>query len=403
MRANRGTLGGVLLELNMASFITDPQLFEQEFQKEYSRRQDGFTDMRRIKAFLELLTRVPEADKNTVLDTVVVWLNNQRDAKIVDNLISLQTCNLPHWGWSGISLGVRLLDHSNDLNLITLGDKFNSFNNVFERGQTMIDLILMGRVDLLEPIFSQLRWDWLHDDMANSYTLKTCFKTAENAGVLEDVYNVLRTQYSFRWTSCLLDGPMAHVQLILNDPKFQKWSKTFDYFAGLYNDQINTLNAYTCLKENNLFDTFGVDRQTLAVRTFASILWDPPEECTEDHKPHYAAAIGLIDETYPGVEQARFFEQFGALVEERTNNISYNIGDNSFFTPEDLADKYFTTHFLDFFERYRWDTTTAQHILSSSSWFLNIPAFRATAPLQTALLHLHIEKSDTIPSKIRKI
>ena len=387
----------------MASFITDPKLFEEEFQKEYNRRQDGFTDLRRIKAFLELLTRVPEADKNTVLDTVVVWLKHHSDQKIATILMGLQTCNVPHWGWSDISLGARLLDHSNDLDLINLGTQVGSWN-VFEGGDTMMDLIAMGRVDLFGPIFAQRRLDWLHDDVANPYTLKKFFKATEDAGVLHDVYNVLRTQYSFRWTARLLDGPMEHVRLILNDPDFQQWSKTFDYLAGLYHEQINTLNTYTYLKDNNLFEAFGVAPRTLAARTFASILWDPPAECTADHKPHYALAIRLIDEIHPGVEQAQFFEMFGALVEERTNTISTNIGNNSFLTPEDLADKYFTTHFLDFFERYRWDPNTAHHILSSSSWFFNIPSFRATAPLQAALLQLNIEpQCDTVPTKSRKI
>lgn len=102
----------------------------------------------------------------------------------------------------------------------------------------------------------------------------------QDFGHWDTVYNMLRDHFSSRWTATALDGPINRVQMLLNDADFQAWSKTFNYFAGLYDEQINTHKVCIHLKTHNLFDAFGIDQQRLAAHIFATVLWDPSPHST---------------------------------------------------------------------------------------------------------------------------
>lgn len=393
----------------MTQFFETPALFETRFQDEckpaYTALKLGQSESEVVEqSFVRILQEIDIKDQFQALDTIVQWLKHTASNDVVETLLN-KKISMYHWNWSSMCLGVRLLAHSNDTDLITLSPSWS----VFESIDTVWDLIEINRLDLFEPLFClQPNLEWLHDDVANMYQLKKFFTAVYELGEWDNMYNVLRTNFSFRWTAAVLDGCKAQVETLLNDLEFQTWSHNFDYFSGLYHEQINTYHAYHCLKQHNLFKTFGVDPQLLAARTFATILWDPPQECTKHHKPHYPLAIEMVSESAVGQEQAQFFELFGRLIEERLTRIAHNmggnnIGANSYFTPDQLFEKYFTEHFKDFFDTYTWDTATAEYVLRSSSWFLNLSAVRHSAPLQAAILKVHIgEQSDTI-SKSRKI
>lgn len=389
----------------MTAFIDTPEQFEARFQEGYTLSTLGNNNRRIQTTFEQSVATLAPEDQLCAVQTIAKWLKSTAQQEVVRALLGMQEITCAQWNWEGKSLGTQLLVHSNDLDLITLAPDYS----VFEAIDTASDLLTLNRMDLLQEVIERNELEWLHNDMANTYNLQEFFKTAQDLGQWDRLYHILRNQFSFRWTASALDGSMEQVQTLLNDPDFQVWAKTFDfdYFAGLYHEQINTYNAYIHMKTHNLFDAFGVEPSLVAVRTFATVLWDPPQQCTSSYKPHYAWASQIANDMAAGPQRAEFFEMFGKLIEKRIFDISDHIGANSYFTPNQLSDQYFNTHFADFFNQYIWDPSTAKHVLQSTSWFLNIEAFRQSAPLQAArqadVLNTHVQGECGTISQGRKI
>ena len=383
-------------------FFTDPELFDQQFRSHF--KTGGWDESRAsVEAFYATLQDIDKDDKDTALDTIVSWLKYGATKNVQKALLNVDKFSISHWEEETVSLGARLLVHSHDTSLITLVD-----DSVFNTDTVAFDLLNMKRVDLLLSVLaSPLKFDWLDwADQGHQPYLQAFFKQAYETGQWDDFYQVLRTRFSYRWTASLLGGHPNQVHQLLDDPDFQKWSASVpQFFAQACFEWVPTYHAYFHMKNRNLFDVFGVNPQLLAAHTFANLLWDPPPETTSNYKPHYTKAQHLIDDMPAGVERAQFFEYFAELVKKQVTIISKNIGSNSFFSADELDNQYFRDHFLDFFERYSWDTATAQHILAASSWFFNIDAFKNTAPLQAAVLQLHVEQTcDTLTaSKTRKM
>lgn len=407
MRANRGTLGCVLLELNMTPFVNDPVLLDRQFQTELDQQSkteyvthpynSSRINVRIVESLERVLNSVAPADKNPMLDTVVEWLKHHASEEVVNALLCARTFNVPNWNWKSVSLGLNLFVYSRDCALLHLSKQFSAF----EQSDTAMYLIEHKRTDLFASIFSQLRLDWLHDDVANPHVLQNFFATARNAGVMNDLYTVLRTDYSFRWTASLLQQPMAQVQLILDDPDFQSWSQTFDFFAGLYNEKIDTYNAYTHIKHNNLFAAFNIDERTMAVRTFASLLWDVNGGYA-DHaqSPHALAKKVLTENTTPGSDRVAFLHKFGELVEKQIKFFSDG-GDSSI----NRLDAYFQRFFSEFFANCDWDHDTIEHLSYNRAGLFATEAFWNVPPVQAAFLHMCVDKQplNVLPPKSRKI
>lgn len=335
------------VQMESVMFFTNPELFDQQFHSHLRHSQWGERD-EILKAFYNTLNDVDKQDKDTALDTIVAWLKYGANHSVKHVLLTMESFCIPHWDDDEtVSLGGRLLMHSNDTSLITLVD-----DSVFNTDIVVVDLLNMKRTDLLLLLLdTPLKFDWLDwADQGHQPRLQAFFEQAYETGQWDDFYQVLRKRFSYRWTASLLGGHPDQVQQLLDDPDFQKWSASVpQFFAQACLEWVPTYHAYFHMKNRNLFDVFGVNPKLFAAHTFANLLWDPPPETTSNHKPHHTKAQHLIEDMPAGVERAQFFEYFAELVKKQVANISETIGSNSFFPADELDNRYFRTHFLDFF------------------------------------------------------
>ena len=348
----------------------NPIVFDQEFKAAYELEHS-------VKnAFSAVIAHIPQEHEHQTMSTVVQWLHHHVPHDIQHTLLRAWDIDAPHWGWENMSFAARVLAHGAPLDL------FKDQEDVLDFYDVTSDLIGLRRWDLVCIILSQFQVEWLHSDLANPQTLCDFFETAEAEDQLEHVYAVLQNNFSFMWAAHILGGPMSHVQMVLDDPKFQQWSRTLDFFAGVFHQGVDTFNVYHHLTNNNLCDVLGVDQRLLAVRTCATILLtSEPSDTTQ----HVLARTVIRDETRGNADNVLFLEQLSQVIGQRTNWAGgTHHGDRN---------TYFQYLFEDFFTTFPWNTEILDGVTQSSAVLFNLEAFRCIPAVQSHILQRHIPTS----------
>lgn len=282
----------------------DPTVFDQEFKAAYKILGNSVND-----AFSAVIKNIPQEHEQQTMSTVVQWLHHAHH-DIQHTLLRAWDIDAPHWEWEDMSFAARVLAHGASFNL------FKEHEDVFDFYEVTSDLIDLGRWDLVCSLLSQFKMEWLHSDLAHSKIMCTFFDMAENAGQIEQVYAALQHNFGFMWAAHILGGPMKHVKMVLDDPKFQDWSRTLDFFGGMFHQLVNTVHVYQHLAHNDLCDVFGVDQRLLAARTCATVLLiSEPNDPTQ----HILARSVIRNETCGNADTILFLERFSDVIGQRTN------------------------------------------------------------------------------------
>lgn len=358
----------------------DPIVFGQEFESAYKPFGTSVE-----KAFSAVIKHIPVEYKQQTMTTVGQWLGQYPRDDIINRLLRAENIDAPHWGWEPLSFAARVLAHGVPL------DVFDNHQDVLDHYDVVRNLVGLRRWDVVCTVLSQFKVEWLHSDLANPQTLCEFFANAETDGEIEHVYAALQNNFSFMWAAHILNGPMTHVKMVLDDPKFQQWSRTLDFFAGMFHQLVDTFNVYHYLTNNNLYEALGVDQRLLAVRTCATILLTSfPNDTTQ----HLLARSVIRDETRGNADKALFLEQLSDVIGQRTHwGGGNNHGDKN---------TYFQYLLEGFFTNFPWNTEILDGVTQSSAVLFNLASFRCIPAVQSHILQRHIENTPS-GAKLKKM